>query len=298
MKITRRQLRSALEREAVRPVPAPSSSFLDALERRVMGDDALVEALAPVPIHRGRRAGIAVAVAVASLAAASVAAALPAMHSGRVFVVPASYDTTMVTTSIAPTTTTLTTEQTATTKQTATSLQTASTESSIPNEAAPVDVASTSTTTITPSTVATTSRGVVRPPVATVATPTPTVAPTTFATEAPTTQLSTTTIAATTTSTSEPSVPASLSIQCAAISTSSIRCTWSQSSDGRLAGYRLLRGVASGPGRVFSTGPGDSGYTDTVPVSGVRYSFLVHAVDASGTSLGHSQLVYVTCCTP
>lgn len=304
MKITRRQLRSALEREAVRPVPAPSSSFLDALERRVMGDDALVEALAPVPIHRGRRAGIAVAVAVASLAAASVAAALPAMHSGRVFVVPASYDTTMVTTSIAPTTTTLTTEQTATTKQTATRLQTASTESSIPNEAAPVDVASTSTTTITPSTVATTSRGVVLPPVATVATPTPTVAPTTFATEAPTTQLSTTTIAATTTSaaattsTSEPSVPASLSIQCAAISTSSIRCTWSQSSDGRLAGYRLLRGVASGPGRVFSTGPGDSGYTDTVPVSGVRYSFLVHAVDASGTSLGHSQLVYVTCCTP
>lgn len=305
MKVTRRQLRSALQREATRPVPAPSSAFVDSLERRVLGDHALVEVLTPIPFRRSRRAGIAAAVAVASLAAASVAAAVPAMRSGRVHVVPASSETTIVTTSIPsvmstattePSAATATTQPTATTEGAVTTEQTVTTDALVPGESAAIEL---TPSVISPSTVTTNVPRVVSPATIKVPTPTPTVVATTVATATPTTQPSTTTSAAaattSTTSTSEPTAPASLSIQCAAVSTSSIRCTWTKSSDNRVTGYRLLRGAPSGPGRVFSTGPGDSGYTDTAPTSGVRYSFLVHALDGSGTSLGHSQLVYVTC---
>jgi hypothetical protein len=304
MKLTRRTLNEALEREAARPTPDPSRDFVDALERRILGDGALVEMGDAGPIRRGRRAGVAVAVAVASLAAASVAAALPAIRNEHTRIVTGSSDS-----SIATTSTTSVASLTPVTSVPLPTEQASLTEPSRP-ESTPVAIdgtTSTSSTSVMPSTIAGTLPSVVT--VTSTPAPSTTVVPTTSLTEPRTTPASSTTAApvsttttttntSTSTSTTEATVPASLVVQCAAVSASSIRCTWSTSSDSRVAGYRLLRGVPSGPGRVFSTGPGDSSYTDTLPVSGVKYSFVVHAVDANGTSLGHSQLVYVTCCTP
>ena len=307
MKLTRRQLNEALGHEASRPTPAPSKAFVDALERRILGDDAFVELADLSPIRRVHRAGVAVAIAAVSVAAASVAAALPEMRNGHARIVTASNASTVVTTSTTSTTSKISAASIVPVTPVApvplATEQTSSTATPLPPESDPGATAGTTST--MPSTIAGTIGGTI-PSVVTVTstsapTPSTTAVPTTSPTEPPTNPALSTAAPppqTTSTSTTEVTVPASLSLQCAAASASSIRCTWSKASDSRVAGYRLLRGAPGGPGRVFSTGPGDSGYTDIVPVSGVKYSFVVHAVDANGTSLGHSQLVYVTCCTP
>jgi hypothetical protein len=47
---------------------------------------------------------------------------------------------------------------------------------------------------------------------------------------------------------------------------------------------------------VFTTGPGDSSYTDTTASSATDYSYAVHAMRADGNSAAHSGLVVIHCC--
>lgn len=334
MKVTRRQLKSTLESVADRPVPEADPFFLDALEHRLssgrIGFDQLHPTggrdlpsptpgdsyLAPVIPLRRTRPLVGAAAAVFVLGIGTVAVAAPwhqstsrvqtatqvdqsapplpstAATSGplvstptTLLVVPTSGGSVLVEpptvdqTTQVPTSVLSPTGVPATTKLAGTGSSPTAPGSSLTSDARPEPATTLRPTTASPTSVV-------------VSTPGPqTNAPQTTIAPARTT-------VAVTTSTTEASVPAALSISCTVISSTSVRCTWSRSTNPSVTGYRLLRGVASGPGRVFSTGPGDTTYTDAIASPGTDYTYLVHAVRADGTSVAHSPAAAIRCCTP
>jgi hypothetical protein len=130
------------------------------------------------------------------------------------------------------------------------------------------------------------------------ATTTPPTASTEAATTtAPVTTLPPPTTAATNavTTSTEVRVAATLTLTCAP-APAATSCSWDAGPDGTTQ-YALLRTEPGGSaGRVFTPEPGSTTYLDTLVVAGTTYTYLVHALDATGHSLAHSGPVSTPCC--
>jgi hypothetical protein len=268
--------------------------------------DGSVDELAERRRRRGRHAFAGVAAGIVLLTGTVSAAAMLRDRSDRVVITPAtdlpasSSTTALVTTTTAATSPTLSGSVSVTTvvilpagpPSAPAAAPVASAEPPTTSGDPSVPLAPAVATTVRPTSVPTTAPTTIALPSTT---PTTTAAPTPTAT-APTTAAKPTTTVAPTSST-EVTIPVTLSLSCSAISATSVRCTWSKSTDPSVTGYRLLRGQGSSSGRVFSTGPGDSATTDTIAAGGSDYTYLVHAVRADGTSVAHSAAVAIHCCT-
>jgi hypothetical protein len=92
------------------------------------------------------------------------------------------------------------------------------------------------------------------------------------------------------TTTTEVRVPATMTLTCTPDGVI-VRCSWSPG-PASTDHYLLLRS----DGRAFTPDPGATTFTDpgTGLVSGGSYSYLVHAVEASGTSVAHSDSAPIT----
>jgi hypothetical protein len=76
----------------------------------------------------------------------------------------------------------------------------------------------------------------------------------------------------------------------------SITCNWTPGPDGT-DHYVVLRSSPSeSRGRVLTPDPGTTTIVDIGVVPGTTYTYLVHALDAAGTSLAHSAPVTFACC--
>jgi hypothetical protein len=146
-----------------------------------------------------------------------------------------------------------------------------------------VELAAAPTTTIPTTTIAT------APPVATSIAPPTAVEPTTVPA----------TIAITSTSsptpTTEVRVAATLTLACAP-SGAAVECTWDVGPPATTHYVVLRTEAGSTQGRAFTPDPGATTYLDTLVTPGTTYSYLVHALDDSQHSLGHSDRVAVACC--
>lgn len=155
----------------------------------------------------------------------------------------------------------------------------------------PTTVATSPSVTTTSVTVTASSKPVVAPlPPAATTLPTP---PTTLPeTTVPETTLVSVTVAPATT---EVRTAVTMSLQCTS-DPASISCTWNAGPPGTTH-YAVLRGeAAANTGRVFTPEPGSTTYVDTLASSGSTYSYVIHALDDAGQSLGRSDGVFVTCC--
>lgn len=298
------ELADALRALAAAPAPEPDPRFVDGLERALVGD-----ALAPVrrlaPRHPGDRrlaarrrllpvggATIAVsAIFVVGAAAAGVAATRAIVSSPS----HPDRDRPPATDTAPP----------------STDEPSGSAVKAVPSTAAPAtDVEVTDpTSTVQPppvtSAAPTTEPAPTTPTTSPPATTTPP-PPTSTTAPAPATTAVATTVPATTPSTAVPAsteaptttevrTPASMTLSCRP-EPAGVGCTWSAGPDGTV-GYVVLRGdPAGGPGRVLTPPAGATSFLDTSAVAGSTYLYLVHASDASGTFVAHTNLVTVTCC--
>ena len=130
-------------------------------------------------------------------------------------------------------------------------------------------------------------------PPATTITPSPTTAP---ATTAPATTAPPVTVPALTVPPStEVQYPATMDLACSAAG-GAVTCAWSSGPDGT-DHYALLRSTPNETrGRALFPAPGDTSFVDTTATAGLPYTYLVHALDATGQSLAHSTFAQVTCC--
>lgn len=278
---TRRDLDGALRAWGDEAGPAPDPAFLARLEHRLRHDDGAVEVdLQPAGrvVPQRRRVGIAGVAAVAVAAVATAAAALGTFAPEHGVRVDPGADPTEVTLPLGPSTSTPAVVVPPATTQVSISAATT---------AVPASVAPTTTTAVDP--------GVSpSPPVQ------PTEPATTRATVAPTTAATTTPPATTVAPpTTEVHPVATFSVTCAEVvvdTRPAIVCEWSEPPGGA-AGYRILRGdQQAAVGRVLSPTPGTRRYVDPDIISGHTYSYLLHALDGSGTKTGQSNLVVVACC--
>jgi hypothetical protein len=92
------------------------------------------------------------------------------------------------------------------------------------------------------------------------------------------------------TTTTEVRVPATMTLTCTPDGVI-VRCSWSPG-PASTDHYLVLRS----DGRAFTPDPGATSFTDpgTGLVSGGAYSYLVHAIEASGTSVAHSDSAHIT----
>ncbi len=335
MKLTRRELKIALKSVAARPIPEADPFFLEALEHRLTSGRVGFEELRPTPNRgfasapsanpylapviplRRTRPLVGAAAAVFVLGIGTVAVAAPWHRSTNRVQTATQVDpstpsiasrpatsgslvASLTTTSVLPTAAGTAPVGLPTVDQ-ATQVPTAVVSSTeVPVTSTLVGTGSSPTTASRLSPTSTTRQEIATSLSATTAAPTVTVVTTTApsTTALASTVVSTRSTVAPTTSTTEVSVPAAMTIGCTVITSTSVRCTWSRSTDPGVVGYRLLRGVASGPGRVFSTGAGDATYTDSIASPGTDYTYLVHAVRSDGSSIAHSPAAAIHCCTP
>jgi hypothetical protein len=75
-----------------------------------------------------------------------------------------------------------------------------------------------------------------------------------------------------------------------------IQCTWGAVPDGTDHVVILRSTPAETRGRVLFPAAGASSMTDSTAVSGVTYTYLVHAEDSASHSVAHSNAVTVSCC--
>jgi len=138
----------------------------------------------------------------------------------------------------------------------------------------------------------TTSVPVVLPP--TVApTVTPTVAPTLPPTLPPT--VAPTAPPTTAPPTTEVHTAPVMTITCSSDGTA-VQCSWTAGPAGT-AKYLVLRSQPSaGQGRAYTVDAGTTTWTDPLGTPGTTATYLVHAFDANGVDLGHSNAVSVGCC--
>jgi len=262
----RDDLEAALRASASVEVPEPDASFVDALEQRLM----VAERSNVVPIARRTRRVGAAAVVTATVVFAGVAAAAGVVitHPFRRNA-PVQVNTTTSTVAPSPSPTTIVTAPV------------------VVDTSAPVGVAT--STSIEPAPTSTSVDG--SPSTTRVV-----VAPTTVApVGAPTTLPRTTTTIGPSTTTTEVRVPATITLSCSADG-STVHCSWV----GLPAGtdrYVVLRSQPnSGRGRAYFVPVGTTTWTDPIAVTGTTATYLVHALDAKGASLGHSNAVSVPCC--
>lgn len=74
------------------------------------------------------------------------------------------------------------------------------------------------------------------------------------------------------------------------------RCSWTPGPAGTDRYVVLKSSPGETRGRVITPDPGTVTVLDTAVVTGTSYTYLVHALDASGVSLAHSNAVLVSCC--
>lgn len=94
------------------------------------------------------------------------------------------------------------------------------------------------------------------------------------------------------TTTTEVRLPATIALTCTPDG-GTVRCNWTAGPDGT-ATYVLLRSRPSGVDRRVLNPGSATTYADGGLSSGSTYAYLVHALNASGTSIAHSELVLVT----
>ena len=291
---TRRDLDGALRAWGDEAGPAPDPAFLARLEHRLRHDDGAVEVdLQPAGrvVPRRRRVGIAGVAAVAVAAVATAAAALGTFAPEHGVRVDPDADPTEVTLPLGPSTSTPAVVVPPATTQVSISAATT---------AVPASVAPTTTTAVDPGV---SPSAPVQPtePATTRATEPPTTEPPTTGPPITPTPTTTTTPPATTVAppTTEVHPVATFSVTCAEVvvdTRPAIVCEWSEPPGGA-AGYRILRGdQQAAVGRVLSPTPGTRRYVDPDIISGHTYSYLLHALDGSGTKTGQSNLVVVACC--
>lgn len=129
-------------------------------------------------------------------------------------------------------------------------------------------------------------------PAASTTVPVTTSVPTTAAT---TTQPATTQPGTTPpTASTEPPVPVTMTLTCTPDG-SVVACAWSTPPTAP-DHYVVLRSGGGGAGRSYTVPVGTTNWTDTTAVPGVRYTYLVHAMDAQDHSQGRSTVVSVDCC--
>lgn len=97
------------------------------------------------------------------------------------------------------------------------------------------------------------------------------------------------------TASTEVRVPATLTLDCSA-GAGGVTCSWS-AAPVAFDHYVVLRSTpGESMGRVFSPSADELSYVDTTAAPGVAYTYLVHALDAGGRSVAHSQPITVACC--
>lgn len=126
-------------------------------------------------------------------------------------------------------------------------------------------------------------------------TTTATATTTTPSTEPAPTEPPATTTPAPATATTEIQVAASLQLSCVP-SSATIGCAWSAVPAGTDHVIVLRSTPGEARGRVLFPDAGANSITDGGAAPGATYTYLVHAMDASNTSLAHSNPVTVTCC--
>ncbi len=261
MRITRRSLKSSLTQAGAVPTPTVDDAFVDRLEQRLLSDDSTAPLVVDnvIALHGRVRRAVVIGVVAATLTGAAAAAAL---------IVGTGDDSHRIITATEPTlpgtATTINTETTSTTS----SLPTTTTSSVAPETTTTMatsppttqgNAAAPSTTDLSPSVPGTTSL------------------PDT--TTMPDNPASTTT---------EVHVPATLGISCVPDG-SNVKCTWTPGPAGT-DHYLVLRSRPGGvDGRALTPIAGQLTYADTQIVSGDSFSYLIHAFDAAGHSLAHSE---------
>lgn len=284
----RDDLEAALRASGSAPVPPIDPSFADALEQRLLAQAASSTDVSPIA-RRARRisAATAVATTLTFVGAAAAAGIVTSQHADR--------PTLPATTTTTPTPTTMTTTSTGVATTTIVVVVETTVVAELPSSTEPAETAPPTTVV---STVATTVP-VVEPttvvattvPATTIAPPAPTEPPTTLS--APPPQLPP---PATSPGTTEVRTPATITITCAP-SAGAVTCSWTPG-PGSTAQYLVLRSIpgSTSPGRAFFVDAGTLTWTDPMATTGTTYAYLVHARDAAGTSLAHSDLVQVGCC--
>ena len=96
-------------------------------------------------------------------------------------------------------------------------------------------------------------------------------------------------------STTEAHSGATMHLDCTAVG-GGIQCTWGAVPDGTDHVVILRSTPAETRGRVLFPAAGASSMTDPTAVSGVTYTYLVHAEDSASHSVAHSNAVTVSCC--
>ena len=326
MKTSRRAIIRTMRAEATRSSPEPDDAFIARLERRLLALDVDAAPTTPsnvVALRRRLTRGAAIGVIAGVMTAAGAAAVAivtvrhisePAPHTTPTTStqVPAGSPHTIPSTAVSPSSTvepaTTTTTMPATT--TTPVLETAPT--SAPSTTTAATTASTVTaigqisalgSTIPPSTAP--STGPVAPPAivptATAPSTIPTATATATATTAPTEPPPPTTPPPTVPpptaapTTTEVHVAAAMQLGCSA-GAGAVSCSWSAVPDGTDHVVVLRSTPGESRGRVLSPGAGATSIVDSTATPGVTYTYLVHALDAAGHSLAHSNAVTVACC--
>lgn len=299
MRIARATVRNALRAQARVETPAPSDSFVDALERRLRSLDLSAASVSSTTrqlrrsVSRGMVIGLAAAVA-GGVSAAAVA--IVAGHSNDpppiVTDTPVVTDTPIVTdrTSIDVPATTVSGPTSTPEPQSATTTT------------APIGIDQTTPASTTAVPAAPTESIVAAPPAPTTQPPVqppvqpPTEAPVTVAESiAPRAPETTAPMEATPTSSTEVHTPATLGLDCT-VDSSSVRCDWTPGPAGTDHYVVLRSSPAEARGRVLNPDPGTTTLIDVGVVPANTYTYLVHALDANGVSLAHSTPVGVACC--
>jgi hypothetical protein len=265
----RDDLEAALRANGSAKVPEPDTSFVDGLERRLMVADR--SNVVPMARRTRRIGAAAVVTATVVFAGAAAAAGVAITHPFR-HDAPVQVNTTMSTVAIssAPTTTVVSAPV-------------------VVDTTAPLGVVTSTIVEPSPTSTAVT----VSPSTTRAVVPQTTLAPT----SAPPTTLSrtTTTTVRPSTTTTEVKVPATITLSCSADG-SAVHCSWA----GLPAGtdrYVVLRSQPNGgTGRAYFVPVGTTTWTDPIATTGTTATYLVHALDAKGASLGHSNAVSVPCC--
>lgn len=97
------------------------------------------------------------------------------------------------------------------------------------------------------------------------------------------------------TTTTEVRTPATISLTCVP-DAGTVRCTWTGAPTGTVQFAVLRSQPGTGPGRVYTVDAATTTWLDPIAANGTSIGYVVHALDASGNSIGHSTLVTVTCC--
>jgi hypothetical protein len=256
----RDELEALLDQAASTPAPAPDPAFVEALEQRILAARVIVP---PTPIRRHVTRATAVGITIAGLTFVGAAAAAGIVITANperpkvVETVPSS--------TVAPTI--------------------------LPSTTSVIESTSVAPTVVS----STVSPAPTTAPVSTVPPPVTTVAVSTSLVGDAAPPPVTTTVPPSPTSTTEVHVAATLTLSCGLTGTA-VTCTWDAGPDGTVD-YMVLRSIpgSTGPGRAYFPGPQQT-YIDTTVAAGTTYVYLVHARDAAGKSLGHSDAATVACC--